>query len=340
MANRFERGKTPPYSPLRINTGGVKLAASFSLEEDTENIVLAGALYPIFTRQTDSTFLSCSGSLTLCGSGQTLARSTYSTLYNRIGTVWGSGNGTNTFNVPDFSHNPRYPCGLDNGPVYSGVGTYLKYSLDRHRHAYQQTTLFGYGDAEPYNQAPNRNYPAAPSQFSPAGSTTQTPVSTLFKTWVGNEDSGAELPVGTVIMCLLPDTVLASYLQANSFVLAASGQSIDVTAYPKWFAATGMTSLPDFRGFFIGMTDNTILPSATLYTTTSSVHGIHLHTMPVTGNNYVTTGGQDNRYRGGDVNVNTAGGFGGALTSAAYSISPGNETRPYNASITYLVKVK
>jgi len=39
----------------------------------------------------------------LVPSGQAISRSTYSILFNRIGTTYGSGNGTTTFNVPDFA---------------------------------------------------------------------------------------------------------------------------------------------------------------------------------------------------------------------------------------------
>lgn len=35
--------------------------------------------------------------------GSAVSRSTYSALFSAIGTTWGSGNGTTTFNVPDLS---------------------------------------------------------------------------------------------------------------------------------------------------------------------------------------------------------------------------------------------
>jgi len=46
------------------------------------------------------TFLIPSG--TVIPSGQELNRSTYSKLFNRIGTLYGSGNGSTTFNVPNY----------------------------------------------------------------------------------------------------------------------------------------------------------------------------------------------------------------------------------------------
>jgi microcystin-dependent protein len=43
--------------------------------------------------------------------GQAISRSTYSTLFGLIGTIYGSGDGVNTFNVPNLQ--TRVPAGLD-----------------------------------------------------------------------------------------------------------------------------------------------------------------------------------------------------------------------------------
>jgi len=343
MANRFERGKVPPYPLVRPTTGGVKLASSFSLEQDTQNIVLAGAIYPVYTLQTDASFTECAPSLSPCSSGVALSRTTYSTLYNRIGVNWGAGDGTNTFNVPDLSSNPRYTCGLDAGPTYSGVGTRLKYSLDRHTHAYNNPTTTGWPGNSPVNQTRNPQFPQSPNTFDNAGNNEQHPVSQRLKAWIGNQDSGAELPIGTVIMSLVPSNTLATFLTNNPNLLVASGQSIDVASYPKWFAATSQTTLPDLRGRFLGFTDNTVLSSGTLSSSTGPSIGYHYHTLPARGTDFAQgPGSQQNLYRGEPSNINAqaVGGPGaGGMTSAAFSIGPGNEIRPYNASVTYLIKV-
>ena len=44
--------------------------------------------------------------------GQAVSRSTYSALFNAIGTTYGTGDGATTFNVPDFRG--RLPVGMDN----------------------------------------------------------------------------------------------------------------------------------------------------------------------------------------------------------------------------------
>jgi len=48
----------------------------------------------------------------LCG-GQAVSRSTYATLFSLVGTTYGSGDGSTTFNVPNLSG--RVPVGLDSG---------------------------------------------------------------------------------------------------------------------------------------------------------------------------------------------------------------------------------
>jgi microcystin-dependent protein len=47
----------------------------------------------------------------LVANGQAVSRTTYATLFLRIGTVYGSGDGTTTFNLPDLQG--RFPRGID-----------------------------------------------------------------------------------------------------------------------------------------------------------------------------------------------------------------------------------
>jgi microcystin-dependent protein len=54
----------------------------------------AGAILPFAGSSTPTGYLLCYG--------QAVSRTTYSGLFTAISTTWGSGNGTTTFNVPDF----------------------------------------------------------------------------------------------------------------------------------------------------------------------------------------------------------------------------------------------
>ena len=56
--------------------------------------VPAGIILPFGSTSAPTGYLSCDGAA--------VSRSTYSTLYTAIGTTWGSGDGSSTFNVPDL----------------------------------------------------------------------------------------------------------------------------------------------------------------------------------------------------------------------------------------------
>jgi len=165
MANRFERGKLPPYTEQRPTTGGVRVQPTFSLDQDTQNIVLAGALFPIYTKQVDEYFLAASDSLQICESGVNLSRTEYPELFSRLGVTWGVGDGVNTFGVPDFSTETRFPAGTGDGPTISGVGTKLKFTLEEHTHSYnQRKSGVNYPSASPQNQSTvNHQYPTSGS---------------------------------------------------------------------------------------------------------------------------------------------------------------------------------
>ncbi len=47
----------------------------------------------------------------LVANGQAVSRTTYATLFQRIGTVYGAGDGSSTFNLPDLQG--RFPRGID-----------------------------------------------------------------------------------------------------------------------------------------------------------------------------------------------------------------------------------
>lgn len=66
--------------------------------------VPSGAFFPFAGSTLPSGYLWCAG--------QAISRTTYANLFAAIGTEWGSGNGSTTFNVPDFRG--RVPAGKDN----------------------------------------------------------------------------------------------------------------------------------------------------------------------------------------------------------------------------------
>ena len=105
------------------------------------NAVLpAGLILPFGNTSAPTGYLACDGSA--------VSRTTYATLFTAIGTTWGAGDGSSTFNVPDLrgaflrgtgsnaTHN------MADGSDFAGpsVGSFENDSFQGHRHEYKITT--------------------------------------------------------------------------------------------------------------------------------------------------------------------------------------------------------
>lgn len=85
-----------------------------------ENTLLPiGVIMPTASKKIPKNWLLCDG--------RTISRTTYSALYAAIGTTYGTGNGSTTFNLPDLRY--RVPIGpvSDTGTVYSQSSSTVKY---------------------------------------------------------------------------------------------------------------------------------------------------------------------------------------------------------------------
>jgi microcystin-dependent protein len=78
---------------------------------------------------TNATGSGSQGTFLLCN-GAAISRSTYSTLFGRIGTSYGAGNGSSTFNIPDL-RSEFIRC---RNPFSSSPGVILKPSVATHNH--------------------------------------------------------------------------------------------------------------------------------------------------------------------------------------------------------------
>lgn len=81
-----------PVTVLGIQTFGS--GSSGKVKENGNNLLPAGAMLDFGGSSAPSGFLGCDGSA--------VSRTIYSSLFGAIGTLWGVGDGSTTFNVPDF----------------------------------------------------------------------------------------------------------------------------------------------------------------------------------------------------------------------------------------------
>ena len=117
-------------TPATNTVPGVQL-----LSPPLGTIIMAPTDYVFYTN-----YLPCNGAA--------VSRTTYSILFNLIGTIYGSGNGSTTFNVPDFRG--LFPRGKDDGRGIDpnrSTGSFQDMSIQSHNHLVggQTETLAGGG---------------------------------------------------------------------------------------------------------------------------------------------------------------------------------------------------
>jgi microcystin-dependent protein len=99
---------------------------------------------------TPAGFITCNGAA--------VSRSTYSALFNAIGTSYGGGNGSTTFNVPDMRN--RFPIGSDLSYGLASTGGYADAVLVSHNHSTDSvgSHAHNYGFAQGSNGAIGNGY--------------------------------------------------------------------------------------------------------------------------------------------------------------------------------------
>lgn len=78
---------------VTLTSGDVTTALGFT-PATAASATPTGAVFDMATTTVPSGYLECDGTA--------ISRTTYAALFAAIGTTWGSGNGTTTFNLPDF----------------------------------------------------------------------------------------------------------------------------------------------------------------------------------------------------------------------------------------------
>lgn len=79
----------------------VVLATRNFVQNELKKIVPAGVVFPFATNVVPDGFLECNGTA--------ISRTVYEELFSKIGTTYGAGNGSTTFNIPDIRD--RFPRG-------------------------------------------------------------------------------------------------------------------------------------------------------------------------------------------------------------------------------------
>ncbi|CDZ29419.1 Hypothetical protein NGAL_HAMBI490_42850 [Neorhizobium galegae bv. officinalis] len=137
---------TAPTATAGTNTTQLATTAYVSAAVDAIIGVAAGAIAPFAMVTPPAGWMKCNGAA--------VSRSTYAALFTAIGTSWGVGNGTTTFNVPDLRG--YFLRGLDDGRgVDTGraFGTAQEDAMQGHRHdmlgSETPTSAGGSGNAAP-----------------------------------------------------------------------------------------------------------------------------------------------------------------------------------------------
>ena len=107
-------------------------ALQASTKQYVDTVMPAGMIMPFGGTSAPTGWLACQG--------QAVSRSTYATLFTNIGTTWGSGDGSTTFNLPDLRGmfvrgTGTNATGSSSGAVGPSVGAYAADTYLNHSHA-------------------------------------------------------------------------------------------------------------------------------------------------------------------------------------------------------------
>jgi microcystin-dependent protein len=256
--------------------------------------------------------------------GGLVSRTEYANLYNVIGTKYGAGDGVSTFGLPNLATLSWIQYTTTSG----NVGTVGSGILSSHTHTYN-----GYSGTTP-NAAVNPN---------PAPAVWNNATYSLTTSGTGNTEgnickSADFVPyiVAKVITSVIPVGTAFGYLDTRqppsipSKYIVASGQYLARATYPNLFSILGTTygttgdtnfRVPDLRGAFICN-----LQSVNLSGVRSDEVANHTHT-------YAHASGNRAGFTTGSSGPSIEG-SGTAVTGSA----GGNETRPPNLSVIYVLR--
>jgi microcystin-dependent protein len=351
MANRWERGKLGPYTlPNDFTTGGVKIAGISSVDPPEVPYLMPTAS-AFFVRSFDA--IADNTDFLIC-SGQAVSRTTYSDLFDEIGTTYGVGDGSTTFNVP-FTDVTFQRCA--GTAAASGVGQFQESVISSHSHTCATLPGANFTFEENQNFAINLNGNTLTNNnctLSVANIQSNLPrqsvklygpglfasneygqiTSSYAREFICMTTKNTSLPVGGIVPFIGSD----SLEPLGSNFLFCNGQTVSAATYPK-AAAVLITTCPDFRGFFVMGTYGNKAAREDQH----SAHHTHSRTHPSdsnTGSACIFPSGIYNQ-----INLPGSGGSGQNgpnprnVSSTAFALGPGLETRPLNMNVNYFMRV-
>ena len=143
LLDGYQSGNSAGQIPISNGVENVTLNAALLNGVPANQIIPAGQVSYFAMTSAPTNWLKCDGAA--------VSRATYATLFSAIGTTWGVGNGSTTFNLPDlrgeFVRGFDDGKGTDTGRVFASSQTEM---VGKHNHAFN-TIISGTG----YNQVSN-----------------------------------------------------------------------------------------------------------------------------------------------------------------------------------------
>lgn len=275
--------------------------------------------------------------------GAAISRSTYSELYAIISGMYGNGDGSTTFNLPectDYVYFKTTTTATTSGVTMSGQAR-----IPEHSHTF---TKFSRSNLLGNNPGPS------------TGVVNEEPTTTVYTSIDGGalnrgrnrqvypvlcaKSTNIRYPAGCVFPVLLPTDTGSPTPTLSPLIAVCSGQEVSRTACPKLFKAIGTLfgsgnlttsfNLPDLRGLFLEHVNKSIvtqtsgiLPSGYVLDDFAS----HSHGAVVSYNN--TPGNDPTVYAAG-----TTGDLIPPATTSA-SVGDGGESRGQNISVLFCVEL-
>ena len=359
MANRWERGKLGPYTlPQDFTTGGIALNGINNVTPKETPFLVPAATLVYF----DDISLITEEDNLIIPSGQALNRGTFSALFNTIGTQFGNGDGSTTFDLPDVHLTSPRCFGTS---AASGIGTLQKAVFWDHDHNVTRVTSEGDCHSEEVTapagitqqsavsvptgapiananantvnitrqiNTPHPNLGPSEAIFKNSGYYFATQTFRFFPAWT---TSSTSLPIGAIIAYIGNDD-----LTPFTGYQICDGSSVDAVQFPL-AAQKGITSTPNMMGRFVASDYTATTTPARLSTLNLAAHRHRYTSAPGTGSLALSPLAPPGTY---DIirphpNVNRNATKISSYSSGSASLGPGNENRPVNMAVNFFMRV-